>query len=56
MMREAQAIGLPRGKTECWYVLEAEPGATIALGLKQGTTAKKRSSRAVADGTLDGDR
>src|ERR1035438_6774968 len=27
----AQAMGQPRGKTECWYVLEAKPGATIAL-------------------------
>lgn len=35
---EAQATGQPRGKTECWYVLEAEPGATVALGLKPGTT------------------
>jgi mannose-6-phosphate isomerase len=29
-----------RGKTECWYVLEAEPGATLSLGLKPGTTAE----------------
>lgn len=29
----AQAMDQPRGKTECWYVLEAEPGARIALGL-----------------------
>ncbi len=29
---QAQAKGLPRGKTECWYVLEAEPGATVAWG------------------------
>src|SRR6202167_4786195 len=29
---QAQAIGQPRGKTECWYVLEATPGATVALG------------------------
>jgi mannose-6-phosphate isomerase len=35
---EAQALGQPRGKTECWYVLEADPGATVALGLKPGTT------------------
>ena len=31
---QAQALGMPRGKTECWYVLEAEPGATVACGLK----------------------
>lgn len=33
---QAQAMGEPRGKTECWYVLAAEPGAEIALGLKPG--------------------
>ena len=35
----AISAGLPCGKTECWYVLAAEPGAQIALGLKPG--AKK---------------
>jgi mannose-6-phosphate isomerase len=49
---EAQAIGLPRGKTECWYVLEAEPGATIALGLKSGTTIDGMRA-AVKDGTME---
>ena len=34
----AQKYGDPRGKTECWYVLEAEPGAQVALGLKPGVT------------------
>jgi mannose-6-phosphate isomerase len=33
----AQLKGFPRGKTECWYVLDAVPGAAIALGLKAGT-------------------
>jgi mannose-6-phosphate isomerase len=32
----ARQIGEPRGKTECWYVLEAEPDAKVALGLKPG--------------------
>lgn len=36
----AQAMGQPRGKTECWHVLEAEPGATLALGLRPGVTAE----------------
>lgn len=49
---EAQAIGLPRGKTECWYVLEAEPGATIALGLKPGTTIDGMRA-AIADGSME---
>jgi mannose-6-phosphate isomerase len=34
----AQKVGLPWGKTECWYVLDAHPGARVALGLKPGTT------------------
>ena len=34
----AQRVGEPCGKTECWYVLDAQPGAQVALGLKPGTT------------------
>jgi mannose-6-phosphate isomerase len=34
----AQKYGDPRGKTECWYALAAEPEAAVALGLKPGTT------------------
>jgi len=34
----AQSSGHPWGKTECWYVAHAKPGAQIALGLKQGIT------------------
>ncbi len=34
----AQKYGDPRGKTECWYALAAEPEATVALGLKPGVT------------------
>jgi mannose-6-phosphate isomerase len=34
----ARAIGESCGKTECWYVLAAEKGAQVALGLKPGTT------------------
>jgi mannose-6-phosphate isomerase len=34
----AQSVGQPWGKTECWYVLRAQPGAQVALGLKRGTT------------------
>jgi mannose-6-phosphate isomerase len=34
----AREIGQPCGKTECWYVAHAEPGAVIGLGLKPGTT------------------
>jgi mannose-6-phosphate isomerase len=42
---EAQLLGQPRGKTECWYVLSAESGATVAVGTKQPmTTAELRAS------------
>ena len=34
----ARTVGQPWGKTECWYVVHAQPGAQIALGLKTGTT------------------
>jgi len=34
----AQKAGLPNGKTECWYVAHAKPGAQIGLGLKAGVT------------------
>ncbi len=45
----AQAMGQARGKTECWYVLEAEPGAAVALGLKNGAAAEHVKA-AVAEG------
>ncbi|HVN19844.1 MAG TPA: type I phosphomannose isomerase catalytic subunit, partial [Dongiaceae bacterium] len=34
----ALRVGQPWGKTECWYVAHAKPGAQIALGLKPGVT------------------
>jgi mannose-6-phosphate isomerase len=34
----AHRLGQPWGKTECWYVAQAQPGAQIALGLKPGVT------------------
>jgi mannose-6-phosphate isomerase len=37
----ARKIGEPCGKNECWYVLAAEPGAQIGLGLKPGTTREE---------------
>ncbi|HEY4904095.1 MAG TPA: type I phosphomannose isomerase catalytic subunit [Candidatus Sulfotelmatobacter sp.] len=33
---QALRVGQPWGKTECWYVAHAQPGAQIALGLKPG--------------------
>jgi mannose-6-phosphate isomerase len=34
----ARRAGEPCGKTECWYVAHAKPGAQIALGLKPGVS------------------
>ncbi len=34
----ARKYGAARGKTECWAVLQAEPGATVAVGLRAGIT------------------
>ncbi len=48
----AKAQGLSRGKTECWYVLDAKPGATVACGLKQGVTVED-VEKGAADGTLE---
>jgi mannose-6-phosphate isomerase len=31
----------PRGKTEMWHILEAEPGATIALGFREPITREQ---------------
>jgi mannose-6-phosphate isomerase len=48
----AQKYGEPRGKTECWYALAADPGAEVAAGLAPGTTLDQ-IEREVADGTLE---
>ncbi|MGH9617469.1 MAG: type I phosphomannose isomerase catalytic subunit, partial [Acidobacteriaceae bacterium] len=48
----AREHGEPHGKTECWYVLEAEPGAAVALGLKPNTRLAD-VERAIEDHTLE---
>jgi mannose-6-phosphate isomerase len=48
----ARKYGEPHGKTECWYALEAEPGAAVALGLRPGTTLDEVRS-AIAANTLE---
>jgi mannose-6-phosphate isomerase len=44
----ARELGQPCGKTECWYILHAEPGAQIGLGLKPGTS-KAEVERAIRE-------
>ncbi len=49
---EAQAIGQPRGKNECWYVLSAEPHAKLVLGFREELTPEQMQ-RAIHQGTLE---
>src|SRR5580704_12736809 len=48
----AQKYGEPRGKTECWYALAAQPGAEVALGLKPGVT-RAAIEEGATTGTLE---
>ena len=47
----AHSMGLPSGKTEAWYVLNAAPEAKIALGLKQRLTPQQLRA-AIDDGSI----
>ena len=48
----AQAKGYPRGKDEAWYVIDAEPGAVIGLGLKREVSASELRAAAL-DGSIE---
>lgn len=47
----ARSIGLPHGKTEAWYILSADPGAKVAVGLKKRITPQQLRG-AVHDGSI----
>jgi mannose-6-phosphate isomerase len=47
----AHSIGLRRGKTEAWYVLRADPGSKIALGLKERLTSQQLH-KAIDNGSI----
>ncbi len=49
---QARARGLPRGKSECWYILDAEPGATLGLGLKREVSPDELRAAAL-DGSIE---
>ena len=49
---QAAKAGLPHGKTECWYVLDAKPGAEVACGVQHGTGIEDIRA-AIKDGTLE---
>ncbi len=44
--------GEPRGKTEAWYVVAAEPGAQLVIGLQPGTTPAQMAA-AIRAATLE---
>ena len=46
---DEQAPADKRGKEECWFILDAEPGAKLAIGLKEGV-----SDQALRAAALDG--
>src|SRR4029079_19231988 len=49
---QARARALPRGKSECWYILDAEPGATLGLGLKLELSPDELRAAAL-DGSIE---
>lgn len=50
---QAKALeGEPRGKTEAWVVLHADPGAWLVIGLQPGTTAQQMT-RAIQSNRLE---
>ncbi|URW74781.1 class I mannose-6-phosphate isomerase [Sphingomonas donggukensis] len=49
---QAHARGLPRGKDECWLILDAEPGATIAIGTHEPVDAETLRAAAL-DGSIE---
>ncbi|MDB5692429.1 MAG: hypothetical protein JWO81_1492 [Alphaproteobacteria bacterium] len=49
---QARARGLANGKSECWYILDAEPGALLGLGFGQ-EVGKERLRAAAIDGSIE---
>jgi mannose-6-phosphate isomerase len=48
---QARRLGFARGKSECWFVLDAEPQATIGLGLRRELTRDELRAAAL-DGSV----
>ncbi|MGE8941475.1 class I mannose-6-phosphate isomerase [Leptospira interrogans] len=47
----ARSIGLPNGKTEAWYIVEASAGAKVALGLRH-SCSPQQLRRAIEEGSI----
>jgi len=50
--KQAREHGLAQGKNECWYILEAEPDATLGLGLKNEISGEELR-RSALDGSIE---
>lgn len=49
---QARERGQPSGKEECWYILDAEPGATLGLGTREPMTGEELRTAAL-DGSIE---
>jgi len=50
--RDADALPGEEGKEECWLVLDAEPGASLAIGFRERVTPE-RIEAAARDGSIE---
>jgi len=50
--QQARQRGLPRGKNECWYILDADEDATLGLGLKKDVSPDELRLAAL-DGSIE---
>jgi mannose-6-phosphate isomerase len=48
---QARARGLEHGKSECWYILDADPGSMLGLGFKRQLT-KEQLRRSALDRSI----
>ncbi len=49
---DARAPAGTRGKNECWYILDAEPGAQLAIGLQRELSVEELRAAAL-DGSIE---
>ncbi len=47
----ARAMGMPNGKSEAWYIISAEPGAQVGVGLNRPVTPQQLRT-SIADGSI----
>ena len=47
----ARAMGMPNGKSEAWYIISAEPGARVGVGLERRVTPQQLRA-SIRDGSI----